>query len=65
MRRLITGAMSAGIAGVAALIALYLVVLRGERETVHAPADAIVVLGAQVRADGAPSAAFEGGCGAQ
>lgn len=63
MRRLITGAMSVGmasIAGIAALGALYIVVRRGERGTVHAPADAIVVLGAQVKADGTPSAALRG-----
>lgn len=60
MRRLIAGALTVGVAGIAALSVLYGIILRGERGTVQVPADAIVVLGAQVRADGTPSAALRG-----
>ncbi len=46
--------------GVALGVVLYRAVRRGERGTLHEPADAIVVLGAQVRRDGTPSAALHG-----
>lgn len=60
MRRLITGILTLCITGISALGVMYLTVLRGERGTVQASADAIVVLGAQVRADGTPSSALRG-----
>ncbi len=46
--------------GGCAFAALYASVRRGERETVRRPADAIVVLGAQVHIGGRPSAALRG-----
>jgi uncharacterized SAM-binding protein YcdF (DUF218 family) len=46
--------------GSAAYVALYATVRLGERETVRCPADAIVVLGAQVHRGGRPSAALRG-----
>lgn len=49
-----------GALGASALAALYISVRRGERESVRQPADAIVVLGAQVQRDGRPSAALRG-----
>lgn len=60
VRRLGVGALAIGAAGAASVAALYAVVRHGERETVHAPADAIVVLGAQVHPGGRPSAALRG-----
>ena len=46
--------------GAAIVAALYAFVRRGERETVRTPADAIIVLGAQVHRNGRPSAALRG-----
>jgi len=46
--------------GAAIVAALYAFVRRGEQETVRAPADAIIVLGAQVHRNGRPSAALRG-----
>lgn len=46
--------------GSAMFVALYVAVRRGERGTVRQPADAIVVLGAQVHRGGRPSAALRG-----
>lgn len=54
------GAIALGAVGGATVWAVYRIVRRGERETVRAPADAIVVLGAQVHRDGRPSAALRG-----
>lgn len=54
------GALLTGALGAAVLSALYIVVRRGERETVQVPADALVVLGAQVHRNGRPSAALQG-----
>jgi uncharacterized SAM-binding protein YcdF (DUF218 family) len=53
------GAVGAALGGVT-LGALYGAVRRGERETVHRPAEAIVVLGAQVHRGGRPSSALRG-----
>jgi uncharacterized SAM-binding protein YcdF (DUF218 family) len=60
MRRLGIGALGIGAAGVASVATLYAVVRDGERETVHTPADALIVLGAQVHRNGRPSAALRG-----
>jgi uncharacterized SAM-binding protein YcdF (DUF218 family) len=46
--------------GGVAFVALYAAVRRGEWETVRMPADAVVVLGAQVHRGGRPSAALRG-----
>jgi uncharacterized SAM-binding protein YcdF (DUF218 family) len=54
------GALAAGTVGVAVAFGAYWFVRRGERETVHGAADAIIVLGAQVHRDGRPSAALRG-----
>lgn len=54
------GALAIGAAGAAVSTALYLAVRCGERETAHTPADAIIVLGAQVHRNGRPSAAVRG-----
>lgn len=54
------GALALGALGGAMVWTVYRAVRRGERETVHAPADAIVVLGAQVYRNGRPSAALRG-----
>lgn len=60
MARIGVGALAIGAAGAAVGTALYVVVRRGERETVSMPADAIIVLGAQVHRNGRPSAALRG-----
>lgn len=60
VRRLGIGVLGIGAAGAASVATLYAVVRHGERETVRAPADAIVVLGAQVHRNGRPSAALRG-----
>jgi uncharacterized SAM-binding protein YcdF (DUF218 family) len=57
MWRLGIGALGIGVASVAALS---VVVRHGERETVRTPADALIVLGAQVHVNGRPSAALVG-----
>jgi uncharacterized SAM-binding protein YcdF (DUF218 family) len=54
------GALVTGIVGALTTFGVYWFVRWGERETVHAPADAIIVLGAQVHGDGRPSAALRG-----
>lgn len=54
------GALAIGATGAAVGTALYLAVRYGERETVRRPADAIIVLGAQVQRNGRPSAALRG-----
>lgn len=54
------GALAIGAAGAAVGAALYLAVRCGERETARMPADAIIVLGAQVHRSGRPSAALRG-----
>lgn len=59
-RKATRGALAIGAIGGAMTSTIYGLVRRGERETVHAPADAIVVLGAQVHRDGRPSAALRG-----
>jgi uncharacterized SAM-binding protein YcdF (DUF218 family) len=60
VRRLGVGALAIGAAGAVSVAVLYAIVRYGERETVRAPADAIVVLGAQVQRNGRPSAALRG-----
>jgi uncharacterized SAM-binding protein YcdF (DUF218 family) len=60
MRRVGISALGTGAAGLASVAALYAVVRYGERETVHTPADALIVLGAQVHRNGRPSAALQG-----
>ena len=59
-RRLGTGVLGIGAAGAASVAALYAVVRHGERQTVYTPADALIVLGAQVHRNGRPSAALRG-----
>lgn len=59
-RRVVRGAFAIGALGATALYGMYWCVRRGERETVRTPADAIVVLGAQVHRNGRPSAALRG-----
>jgi uncharacterized SAM-binding protein YcdF (DUF218 family) len=54
------GALATGAVGGAVALVAYRFVRRGERETVHGAADAIIVLGAQVHRDGRPSAALRG-----
>lgn len=58
MRRQAAGCGAAAVGIV--LLALYVLIRTGERGTLRHPADAIVVLGAQVRPDGRPSAALRG-----
>ncbi|MHB8645676.1 MAG: YdcF family protein [Thermomicrobiales bacterium] len=60
MRKLGVGALAVGAASAAVVAALYVCVRCGERETVRLPADALVVLGAQVHRNGRPSAALRG-----
>jgi uncharacterized SAM-binding protein YcdF (DUF218 family) len=60
LRRIGYGALAINALGGAVALALYRVVRHGERETLHAPADAIVVLGAEVQPSGRPSAALRG-----
>jgi uncharacterized SAM-binding protein YcdF (DUF218 family) len=54
------GALTAGMVGGAVAFMAYRFVRCGEQETVHGTADVIIVLGAQVHADGRPSAALRG-----
>lgn len=59
-RKLGGGILAVVVTGAAMVTALYGFVRRGERETVRPPADAIIVLGAQVHRNGRPSAALRG-----